>query len=354
MIKKIEALFDKSIKNARDFLSTCTVSEKISAFYIHVIVVSGNCIRVCKADYKEIRIEDVILNRMWSYPTDDFLKLFLQHDDLMQYTGYTFSFFYLPVSKPFNVEYRNGIRYILSFVKDKDGKSVDTRKFDLNAYDGRIKKGGIILHDCNRSPAERKKIALMTNYKEGYNFIMNDLIGEHNENISCRERKDCEGFILKSGKSDYQILQNETYPDRTKMNRLPMEFVMHDFSRFLSSFPSWTDFIAGNDYSTNVSLLFNEYVSKYIDRSGYEFYNIKSSDLEAPEFGYYGGTGFEFIPVDRTRKICRQSKLYENIYKILLNGLKRRKKFSSKGMTIMTENDISAWNRCVSLIMKNF
>lgn len=351
MIKKFETLFeDYPDKFIKDFLCNCTVTEKISAFYIHVKIVSDTCIKICKANQKEIRKEDIILNKMWNLPVNDFTHIFFKNEKLMKYTGYVFSFFFFPVNKPFNVTYKNGFRYILSFVKDKFGNSVDIRNFDLSVFGNEIKQGGIILHDDKRNATEINKIASVYDYKDGYSFIMNDLIGKDNNNICAESFEEAEGFILKWKKNDFQILQNEKFSDHMKINRLPLEFVIHDFSQFLKNFQEWIDYTSNADYSTNVSLLFNEYISHFNEKE-YSSYNITADDLTAPNFGYYGGTGIEFIPVKKTRELCLANPFFKNIFKILLNGLQKEKVFKLN-MVIITEEDIDFWNKCVKLIKK--
>ena len=79
-----------------------------------------------------------------------------------------------------------------------------------------------------------------------------------------------------------------------------------------------------------------------------KFYNIKPSDLESPTFGYYGGTFYELIPVKAVRELCQKEPFWDNVFKILLNGMKKEKKFTPNDL-ILTKEDVKTWNTLVGV-----
>ena len=106
MLRGLDDFMKKPMAYKKKFLYNCTIQEKVSAFYFHVRVLSETRVKVYKSDYKEIKVEDVVLNKMWKAPTEEIPEILLKNPEIAsQMIGWTLSFFYFPVEKPLVVEY---------------------------------------------------------------------------------------------------------------------------------------------------------------------------------------------------------------------------------------------------------
>jgi hypothetical protein len=372
MIKDIKEIFNKSDNYIRKFILNCEISEKVAAFYFHVKIVSPTMIRIYKSNYQELRLEDIIINSMWQEPYTDMNRVFLSNTDFMKkYVGLTISFFYFPIYQPFHIKYNSPYKYIVGYVRDAKGNSYDTEYF-ANIL-SKISHSGIKGHDVIVIPKnthkssedinELNKIIQSRSVRSLEKYIINmlkraykamDQIDENHfvtKAVSGDGVEYAEGYILRYNGIDYQLnlypMPKPEMPD----NRLALEFFIHTFSMFLKS-DEWIQYIS-SDYVQSVCNLFLGYIDNYfkIVSKSFTHYNITYKELEAPNFGYYPGTSFETIPSNRVRNLCKDNKLFDNIFKILLNGLKKKKKKYELSMLLSNE-DIDQWNSCVEIIKK--
>lgn len=361
MLRGLDDFMKKPQAFKKKFLTNCEIQEKISAFYFHVRVLSETTVIVYKADYQEIKPEDVIMNKMWREPLEEIPEILLKHPEVTRgLIGYTLSFFYFPVAKPLVVEYdlTEGWKYMLGFAADARKKPVSLEPIveKLSSVSSLIRPRGYVLRKASdRTPVEKATItdAVKSGDISDIFLVIESLIESSSMkgNLVAKTVKESEGIVLRWKGDIFQIVYSKV--DRTtKDNRLSLEFFMHSFCRWLDS-SDYTDLISSS-YVKSVCNLFYEFKKQWLsDESkmiSFNYYNIKAEDLEAPTFGYYPGTCYDLIPHKLVRDMCMKDKLYDNMLKILLNALKKpRKKLASESM-LMTDNDIDAWNACVKFI----
>lgn len=352
-IKNFNGLTEKPVPYIRKFLETCSINEKISAFYFHVKIVSKNSVGLYRANHTAMLREDIILNSMWKTPAEDFNIILCSHPDFMNdYVGYTFSFFYMPVEQPLGVKYHSGFRYILSYVKDAQGHTDETKETAerLVALSDLISDNGTVVCDETRSISQKKELDSILKHTGNYDdyidklqsFVVNSLVDK-----SLLHSDEPEGFILKSREGLWQIPMNEPeIVTEQPIGRISLEFFMHLFCEYLSQ-NDYAEHIT-NSYVKSVCMIFIDFCN-HIDMKSFDYYNIKAENLASPTFGYYSGTCYELIPVRKVREMCTKSPMYDNMFKILLNGLRRRRK-SGTGSVLLSDKDIEAWNKCSQLI----
>ena len=83
-IKNITKLMEKSYSYQKGFLENCFIYEKISSFYFHVKIKNRNTLVFYKANNKEIEFNDLLLNKMWNTPIQDFTKMFLSDKEFVE------------------------------------------------------------------------------------------------------------------------------------------------------------------------------------------------------------------------------------------------------------------------------
>lgn len=358
-IKNISKLMEKSASYQKGFLENCHIYEKIASFYFHVKIKNKNTLVFYKSNNKEIEYDDLILNKMWNTPIEDFTKMFLSDKEFMEKcVGFTFSFFYFPVSNPLGIDYSDGqgelsYRYILDHITlpNKNTHSVgyvdEFKKIDKNSL---IRPIGICLKDSNRTVDEKKSLNESIRSRKNENILKFIYSLIDTEKLCAPSIQKAEGFILKTDTDVYQIINNSDNEYEVKNNRLALEIFVHSFVDFLNK-TEYTDCFVSNNYTINVCHIFLKYKKWFEENDNakfFKFYNIKSDDLESPTFGYYGGTFFDLIPVKSVRELCQQEPFWNNVFKILLNGLKKEKKHTPNDL-ILSSDDIKIWNTLVGV-----
>lgn len=356
MIKHLDSLSKLSKKKAKEFLHNCHVYEKLDMFYFKLKVIAPSTYKFFKSN-KEIVVEDLILNRMWIDPILDFPKILIPHEDIMKnYVGWSFGFFYLPCEKPLKTSYskkfNQGVRYILSDVEGPSGIKNDIGVDILHILLENTKidmllssKVNIDMNIVNSilEGSDKCPYSKLSSYFEAE--VLSKIEGLYADDHP-------EGFVFKHKDYNYQLLFNER-PSMNHHSKLGLEL-------FISKFADWADWMDKNDdlmplisysYIDTVCSLFKAYIKdeNNINFSQYH-YGLSSSDLEAPTFGYYAGTGFEYIPDKETRTLCESSELCENIFKILLNGLKKPK--NNTNYQYLSDLSRERWNNLVQKVTK--
>jgi len=362
MLRGLDDFMKKPMAYKKKFLYNCTIQEKVSAFYFHVRVLSETRVKVYKSDYKEIKVEDVVLNKMWKAPTEEIPEILLKNPEIAsQMIGWTLSFFYFPVEKPLVVEYdlSEGWKYMLAFATDEHKNPVDVSKIDLNLLSPLIRKKSYTLKDDRRSPEEQAYIdqVIKENSVDAVLKWIEKTISKNEEkdkNLLAKTLNDSEGVVLRWKKDIYQVVYNSLGQESPKDNRLSLEFFIHSFCQWLRGV-EYSEFMKST-YLKSVCSLFCEFKKSWLDdkekMKSFNYYNIKPEDLEAPTFGYYPGTCYDLIPNKLVRDLCMSDKMYDNMFKILLNGLKKAKAIT-EGSMLVSEEDITVWNECVRII-KNY
>lgn len=367
MIKDIEELKELGFEKACSFLRTCRVYEKIDMFYFKVKIVSKNSVEFYKSNGKLIKPEDIILSKMWREPIEDLSKVILTAENLQDFVGYTFGFFFLPCEKPlkvsYSIAYNNGFKYFLNdvffdnkkldFVKDERFLTLDFNEL-FSSYLVSTKGSELYLNKFSADVFEFNENYLEEiinnapdrTYKDMTEFLIWNFSYKDvpliEEDIVADEKP--EGYIFKNGNDIYQIIFKESEVKFSEQSKLGMELTILNFCKWIKTI-DYGDLITAS-YVESVCNLFEKYL-KYgnIDE---KYYHITPEELEAPTFGYYAGTCYEFIPNKFVREVCMSNKLYENIFKILLNGLRRQKLKNSYQLINIEAQAI--WNSLVKTI----
>lgn len=366
MIRGLDDFIKNTSKYKKNFLMNCSIYEKISAFYFHVKIVSPAIQILYKSDYHRIMTEDIIMNKMWKDPMIDIPNMFISHPDFTnKHIGWTFSFFYFPVNNPLVVEYDlNGKwKYMLGYVCDNNGNQIDINEnlidFNTNLFNDLCVPFSYKQWDSSLMTVHEKTLineAIRENTIDGYIKLIERLVNESpKKNLLIPGRKDlsrAEGLILRNDKDIYQIVYN-TSRRTVSDNRLSLEFFLHMFCCYLKE----TDYInlIRENYIKSVCILFNDFRNNWMteknNQDKFSYYNITAEDLESPTFGYYPGTCYDMIPHHSVRELCKKDKMSDNMFKILLNGLRKRRNTKSSSM-LMSEEDNMIWNDCVESIKK--
>jgi len=357
MLRGLDDFMRKPMAYKKKFLYNCYIQEKVSAFYFHVRILSANRVIVYKSDYKEIKVEDVVLNKMWKDPVEEIPEMFLKNPEIsLQMVGWTLSFFYFPVAKPLVVEYdlSEGWKYMLAFATDEHKVPVDISKIDLSIISPLIRSKSYLLKGSSRSDREKAYIdqVLRENTVDAVLKWIEKTIEkseQESKNMIASSLNNSEGVVLRWKKDIYQVVYN-SLEEETKDNRLSLEFFIHSFCQWLSE----TEYeeLVKSTYLASVCSLFCEFKKSWLDdkekMKTFNYYNIKAEDLEAPTFGYYPGTCYDLIPNKLVREWCIKDKMDDNMFKILLNGLKKPRRNSNS--MLVSEEDTIVWNGCVKMI----
>jgi len=361
MLRGLDDFIKKPLAYRKKFLLNCEIQEKISAFYFHVKVLSKSAVIIYKSDYREMKPEDVILNRMWKQPLEEIPEILLKNPEVTeQMVGWTLSFFYFPVAKPLVIEYdlSEGWSYMLAFAVDEHKKPIDTSIIDLSVLSPKIRNRGYLLKDHTRIQEEKKlaEQAARENTIDSILSFISKLVAESplHANMVAKSLEEAEGVVLRNGSDIYQVVYNRA-DIPTKDNRLSLEFFMHSFCSWLRE-TDYTDLVKSS-YVKSVCNLFyafkRDWLSDEEKMRSFKYYNIQPEDLEAPTFGYYPGTCYDMIPHMLVRDMCMKDKMCDNMFKILVNALKKKKNMSRGESMLITDEDVEAWNTCVKFI-KNY
>lgn len=372
MIKDIEQIKELGYPKAVEFLEGCRIYEKIDMFYFKVKIISKNSVDFYKANGSRIELKDIILSSMWKNPINELSKVLLSNQEqISKFVGYTFGFFYLPCEIPLKTDYtslfiKNKARYIFSDVFNPSGKRIDIKK-DLSIknniflllkdyksiwiYNSELYKDKPLNEKFSFDRKELKNLienkdSKFSSIKE---LVLNTLTYK-SEKLSKQwlfADDTPEGYILKCENLNYQISFHSPVPQNyTEQSKVGMEFVITDFCRWIKEYHTYGDLI-NSSYEESICNLFEAYIkTKESKLSAY--YNLTPEELEAPTFGYYSGTGYEYIPNKFVKEICQESKLKENIFKILLNGLKKQKQ--KDNYMLITQETKDVWNQLVRTI----
>lgn len=363
MLRGLDDFLKKPKAYKKRFLLNCEIQEKVSAFYFHVRILSESKVVVYKSDYKEIKQEDIILNKMWKDPVEEIPEILFKNPDVTkQMIGWTLSFFYFPTEKPLVVKYdlSGWWKYLLAFATDEKRRPVDIDSIsdwiDLSNYSSLVRHKGYTLKDEERTEEDKKLVeqALRADTVDSMLQWIEKIVDSSDKktNMIASSLQEAEGVVLRWKGDIYQVVYNSPKRD-VKDNRLSLEFFIHSFCRWLRE-NEWQEQVKSTYVNTVCSLFYCYWKAWMSDKKKLEvfkYYNIKAEDLESPTFGYYPGTCYELITHKQVRELCMNDPLLDNMFKILLNALKKTKTMR-EGSMLVSEDDIRVWNDCVAFIKK--
>lgn len=152
-----------------------------------------------------------------------------------------------------------------------------------------------------------------------------------------------EGYIFKWKKNNYQILFSK--PEKIEIEKSSYEFLLCDFIAYTKNC-NYIDKI-GTSYVKSVCALFNDYILNYEKINHNVEHNINPENIKNPYLGDQQQIGYDFIPDSVTENLCKESELYENIFKVLLANLRKGK--DDTHCIYMNRRQVADWN----MITKN-
>ena len=343
MIKDITRIIEHSPKYIREFMSNCSIEEKIDTHYITIEIISSTNIRISRPNGNEIDRVDLILNSMWHNLMLDWNYLMLSNKQWFKdHVGLTIKTFYFPCEQPILTKYNSNIRYvfdrtiinncdvdpeyILGDLKFSDAYAVSYKHL-LN----KIEKPGAVF-DLNFEKVKSGELAV------GDMFKM--LINSDSKIFALSEP---EGYIFKYNNKIYQLTNNINR--KVEWEKSSYEFLLEDFVKYCKT-TDYTEKIT-QSYVKTVCNIFNDYIINKEKKTHFIEYNIDPNSIEHPNLGMKFDIGYEYIPDQVTKTLCQESVLYKNIFKVLLANLRKGKDF--KHCILLNKKTVEDWNN----IMKN-
>lgn len=341
MIKDIKDISKKSKAFIRAFINNCEIEEKIDAHYINVEIISKDTIKIKKSNNKEIDRTDLILNRMWGnvLTTWNYIKI-ANYEWFNSHIGYTISMFYFPTAKPISIQYKPNVSYLIDRItyNNEEVKNIENLLKNLKFFDNFNVK---IKQKLKKSKTQMEYIKNLeltddTDYTELFMGMIDD------DNI-CWAEDIPEGYIFKWKKNNYQILFSK--PEKIEIEKSSYEFLLCDFIAYTKNC-NYIDKI-GTSYVKSVCALFNDYILNYEKINHNVEHNINPENIKNPYLGDQQQIGYDFIPDSVTENLCKESELYENIFKVLLANLRKGK--DDTHCIYMNRRQVADWN----MITKN-
>lgn len=359
MIKNVEELKERHLSFIADFLENCTVEEKIDAYYVSIEIVSKHHIAFMKANGRVIDRADTILNEMWQTLQNDWTYFRMANEEWFHnHIGYKLYMFFMPVNKPLMTEYDSSVRYVIDRIEsanyeivlsgDEISKEIEGMQF-TDRFGIRVKKN-MKRYNFSADSIENIMNEFKASKKAGTEFsftaILQSIINYNNSEVFAAIEP--EGYIFKHGKKNiYQIINNPEIVREVEQERSQYEYLLIDFNKFIKNIDI-IRFMQSNDYCKIVCDLFNEYIINYEKVEHTIENNINVDSIEPPCVGHRFGMYYNNIPNDLTISLCKENKMYENIFKILLVNLKKCKK--EEHCILMNKMVIKEWNELVKMI----
>jgi len=346
MIKDISRIKEYSSKYIKEFMEGCVIEEKIDTHYVTIEIVSRNDIKIKKANGNEIDRVDLILNSMWNNLFFDWNYLKVKNTSWFNsHVGYTIKLFYFPCAKPLLTEYNPEIRYMFDKIIFA-GQELDTEyiisdlvfpKVYNVAYKNRMKK----IKDIETLYNEHID-KIMANEEDINDMFLKLIDIENSKKFAVN---DPEGYVFKYNSKLFQ-LNTKKENRKIEQEKSSYEFVLSDFIKFCKN-SNYTEKIAPS-YVVTICNMFNDYIINNEKKTHYVEKMIDPVSIEAPYLGEKFDIGYECIPDQLTKTLCKESDLYKNIFKILLANLRRGKDFSH--CIYLNKREVDDWNNIMKSI----
>lgn len=351
MLKDLIELKNKPEEYQKEFLDKCVIEEKIDAHYVSVEVVSKSKLIFKKANGKIISQIDLILSTLYASLVEDWNTLFINNREFFEKNvGMIIYMFYFPNKKPVATDYSkflNGKKtgYLISNVVDRNNKCI-SKEYVLKNISC-FEHLNIVLAAQHHLPRIEKDKIIVGDEIDKINLIS---LFDETKLLNCETAALSEGVILKYKSDIYQYLFHERskeeeteYPSRT-----PFEYLLTDVLSFYKSIKAdFQDYLT-NNYVTTVCNIFNAYVSSWVPNSNISK-EIDAKDIEAPSTHRYT-VNTTYIPNVQTKLICSSDKIYENIFKVMLANMRKKKNYNY--CVYLSKKQVVEWNELVSIITR--
>lgn len=344
MIKNIQEIKNKSVEYQSEFFKNCSIEEQIDTHYVSVEILSKSKLVFKKSNEKIITQVDLILSTLYNHLVEDWNILFIKNKEIFSdYIGMKIYMFYFPNTTPIAISYEKylgdmPVGYLISNIVDKNNKQLSIDNFlksiDTEGIKAKFDKTHFI-HKIYKDPS----FLLVDDGIHFFGIEENDLL---NKNVEMSE-----GIIMKY-KSDIYKYPFETVPDShyEDVSRTPFEYLLADIINFYKESRQYFQDYVTNSYVSTVCNIFNGYINYWLPKSNITK-EISPSDIEAPSNHKYS-LNFSYIPSVETKTLCMTSKLYENIFKVMLANLHKKKK--PDYCVYLNRAQVEEWNRLVNYI----
>lgn len=347
MLKNISELKNKPKEYQKEFFDKCRIEEKIDAHYVSVSVESKFKLVFRKANGKVISQVDLILSTLYSSLVEDWNIIFINNREFFEKNiGMTIFMFYFPNTNPVSIDYSNFLNgkktgYLISNVVDRGNKQISKEYFLKNINCD--KRQNVFIAVQHTLPRVNKRddvpiddLSVIDMFEES---------GLLNKSIDLSE-----GVILKYKTDIYQYLFHESSEkdNAESASKTPFEYLLADIVAFYKSIKNdFQDYLT-NNYVTTICNIFNAYVGNQVITSNITK-EIEVEDIEVPSSHKYG-INLSYIPNIQTKLICSSSKMFENIFKVMLANMNKKKNFNY--CVYLSKKQVEEWNNMVDIIIR--
>lgn len=340
----------RSQEEVKQALEHARVSEVVWGHKLSIDVVSRDRIKVRKANGLEVSEVDLTLNSFWNDVVRDWETAMMKCPDT----------FNDHLGMSIGVCLLDGEMHMSSHVAQFQKPRVYAVE-EVTAHDGQDLTGGL-----------KSEIAKVMTYSVDDALCLttrddlNSIEGEGVEVKLCegailtvdrdkllREPSDVAGFMIELGDRTLLKAMVQEKHAREKKPTVALEFLYVDILKWLLSddMANIEKCVKPNDYIGTVCNMFETYIISTKELVTHHLEkNIDAIDLVAP------GTDqtkvcTDFIKSRRTKILCQESDLYNNIFKVMLVNLQRHKDL--KWCSYMNGQQIEKWNKVVDLVCKH-
>lgn len=344
MLKNISELKNKPKEYQKEFFEKCRIEEKIDAHYVSVSVESKFKLVFRKANGKIISQVDLILSTLYSSLIEDWNIIFINNREFFEKNiGMTVFMFYFPNYTPVSTDYSNFLNgkktgYLISNVVDRGNKQINKEYFLKNINCD--KRQNVLIAVQHTLPRVNKRDVATDDLSVVDMFEESALL---NKSIDLSE-----GVILKYKSDIYQYLFHEPYKkdDAESVSKTPFEYLLADIVAFYKSIKNvFQDYIT-NNYVTTICNIFNAYIGNQVITSNITK-EIEVEDIEVPSSHKYS-INLSYIPNIQTKLICSSNKMFENIFKVMLANMHKKKNFNY--CVYLSKKQVEEWNDMVDTV----
>lgn len=350
MLKNISELSNKSFEYQKEFLNECTIEEKVDTHYVSIEVASKSKLIFRKANGKIISQVDLILSSLYSHLIEDWNMIFIKNRDFyISNIGMKIFMFYFPCAQPINTDYSDYLKnksvgYLITNIVDKNNKKISYLNFNKSNNEAFENINAKFSYHYPLS-IDIDKVEKTVNEEQAY-FDKSWLNDDEFLNNS---KEKSEGVILKYKSDIYQCLFQEHKVENepiVEKPRTPFEYLLADITAFYKSAKPYFQNYITNSYVSSVCNIFNAYISYWVPNSNIEK-EITAEDIEAPSIHKYD-INYSYIPSVQTKTLCMSNKIYENIFKVMLANMCKKKKLNY--CVYLNKSQVDDWNNIVDLI----